>query len=725
MTRPPNEVLAGLVERVTFHNADNGFCVLRIKARGHRDLVTVVGHAASISAGEWITASGGWTNDPVHGQQFRAAFLKTSAPSSAEGIEKYLGSGMIRGIGPVYARRLVQRFGTDVFDVIEADPRRLREIDGIGPKRAARIASAWADQKVIREIMVFLHSHGVGTARAVRIFKTYGADAVQVMSENPYRLAKDIRGIGFRTADAIARKLGIEPTATIRLRAGIAFALTEAMGDGHCGLPREALIGLAGKLLEVPADLIAAALALELAEGNVTADTLSDTPCVFLTGLHQAERSLSGHLKRIGAGPLPWQEIDADRALPWIEEKTGMTLADTQAAAVRMALASKVLAITGGPGVGKTTIVNAILRILAAKGVRIRLCAPTGRAAKRMTEATGMEARTIHRLLEFDPKSFGFRHDEDSPLDCDLLVIDESSMVDVPLMLSLLRAVPATAALLIVGDTDQPPSVGPGQVLADIIASGTVPVMRLTEVFRQAAQSRIITSAHRINAGRIPDLSLPDGDSDFYFVPAEQPEQAAARIVHMVKHRIPDRFGFDPVRDIQVLCPMNRGGAGARALNIALQAALNPAGPRKVERFGWTFAPGDKVMQMENDDDKEVFNGDIGMIEDVDDEDGEVRVRFDGRPVAFGFGERDMLVPACAVTINKSQGSEYPAIVIPVMTQHYAILQRNLLGTGITRGKKLVVLTGQRKAIAIAVRNASGRSRWSKLREWLAGRDGH
>jgi exodeoxyribonuclease V alpha subunit len=593
MTRPPNEVLAGLVERVTFHNAENGFCVLRIKARGHRDLVTVVGHAASISAGAWITASGGWTNDPVHGQQFRAAFLKTSAPSSAEGIEKYLGSGMIRGIGPVYARRLVQRFGTDVFDVIEADSRRLREIDGIGPKRAARIASAWADQKVIREIMVFLHSHGVGTARAVRIFKTYGADAVQVMSENPYRLAKDIRGIGFRTADAIARKLGIASTATIRLRAGIAFALTEAMGDGHCGLPREALIGLAGKLLEVPADLIAAALALERAEGNVTADTLSDTPCVFLTGLHQAERSLSGHLKRIGAGPLPWQAIDADRALPWIEEKTGMTLADTQAAAVRMALASKVLVITGGPGVGKTTIVNAILRILAAKGVRIRLCAPTGLAAKRMTEATGMEARTIHRLLEFDPKSFGFRHDEDSPLDCDLLVIDESSMVDVPLMLSLLRAVPATAALLIVGDTDQPPSVGPGQVLADIIASGTVPVMRLTEVFRQAAQSRIITSAHRINAGRIPDLSLPDGDSDFYFVPAEQPEQAAARIVHMVKHRIPDRFGFDPVRDIQVLCPMNRGGAGARALNIALQAALNPAGPRKVARFGWTFVPGD------------------------------------------------------------------------------------------------------------------------------------
>jgi len=713
------EVLAGLVERVTFHSEESGFCVLRVKARGHRDLVTTVGHAAMISAGEWITASGTWLNDRNHGLQFKAHFLKTSAPSTVEGIEKYLGSGMIRGIGPVYAKRLVRAFGKDVFDIIEANPERLREVTGIGPKRADKITAGWADQKVIREIMVFLHQHGVGTARAVRIFKTYGTDAVQVMSENPYRLAKDIRGIGFRTADLIAEKLGIEKTAMIRVRAGISFALTEAMGNGHCGLPRAELTGLAEKLLEVPAPLIENALAEELMEETVTADRVGDVECVFLTGLYMAERGIANQIQRIRSGPLPWPEIDADKALPWIEQKTGLALAASQAEAVRLALWSKIMVITGGPGVGKTTIVNSILRILAAKRVNLLLCAPTGRAAKRMTEATGMEAKTIHRLLEFDPKAFGFKRDLENPLDCDLLVVDESSMVDVMLMQSLLKAVPDHAALLIVGDIDQLPSVGPGQVLADIIGSGAVPVMRLTEVFRQATESKIITTAHAINAGRMPDLAPPNGDTDFYFVPAADPEQAVARIVELVSKRIPTRFGFDPIRDIQVLCPMNRGGVGARSLNIELQAALNPAGEKKVERFGWTFAPGDKVMQIENDYDKDVYNGDIGMIEDVDLDEGELAVNFDGRSVTFLFGELDTLVPAYAATIHKSQGSEYPAVVIPVMTQHYAMLQRNLIYTGVTRGKKLVVLVGQTRAVAIAVKNVSGRRRWSKLDEWL------
>lgn len=704
------EVLAGLVERVTFHSEESGFCVLRVKARGHRDLVTTVGHAAMISAGEWITASGIWLNDRNHGLQFKAHFLKTSAPSTVEGIEKYLGSGMIRGIGPVYAKRLVRAFGKDVFDIIEANPERLREVTGIGPKRADKITAGWADQKVIREIMVFLHQHGVGTARAVRIFKTYGTDAVQVMSENPYRLAKDIRGIGFRTADLIAEKLGIEKTAMIRIRAGISFALTEAMGNGHCGLPRAELTGLAEKLLEVPAPLIESALAEELMEETVTADRVGHADCVFLTGLYLAERGIADQIRRIRSGPLPWPVIDADKALPWIEQRTSLTLAGSQAEAIRTALKSKVMVITGGPGVGKTTIVNSILRILAAKAVKLLLCAPTGRAAKRMTEATGMEAKTIHRLLEFDPKAFGFKRDLETPLDCDLLVVDESSMVDVLLMQSLLKAVPDHAALLI---------VGPGQVLADIIGSGTVPVVRLTEVFRQAAESKIITTAHAINAGRIPDLAPPNGDADFYFVPAADPEQAVARIVELVSKRIPNRFGLDPIRDIQVLCPMNRGGVGARSLNIELQAVLNPAGEKKVERFGWTFAPGDKVMQIENDYDKEVYNGDIGMIEDVDLDEGEVAVNFDGRTVTFVFGELDTLVLAYAATIHKSQGSEYPAVVIPVMTQHYAMLQRNLIYTGVTRGKKLVVLVGQARAVAIAVKNVSGRRRWSKLDEWL------
>ena len=720
---PNREVLAGLVERVTFHNADNGFCVLRIKARGHRDLVTVVGHAAMVSAGEWITASGEWINDRTHGQQFKARFMRTSEPSSIEGIEKYLGSGMIRGIGPVYAGKMVRAFGEKVFDIIEAEPERLREVTGIGRVRAKRITDAWAEQKVIREIMVFLHSHGVGTARAVRIYKTYGVDAVQVMTENPYRLARDIRGIGFKTADAIAMKLGIEKTAMIRVRAGISHALTEAMDDGHCGLPAEELAPLAVELLEVPKELVQTALDLELAEGTVVADTVAGTPCIFLGGLYRAERAIGERFLKIAGGRLPWPDIDAGKALPWVEGKTGLSLAESQADAVRRALNSKAMVITGGPGVGKTTIVNAILRILDAKGVTLLLCAPTGRAAKRMTEATGFEAMTIHRLLEVDPRGGGFKRNADNPLDCGLLVVDETSMVDVMLMRALLTAVPDEAALLIVGDIDQLPSVGPGQVLADIIASGAVPVVRLTEVFRQAARSRIVTSAHGINRGAIPNLSKPEGDSDFYFVQADDPETAVPMIIELVKTRIPKRFGLDPVRDIQVLCPMNRGGVGARSLNIELQAALNPAGERKVERFGWTFAPGDKVMQIENDYDKEVYNGDIGYVDDVDPDEDELTARFDGRVLTYGFGELDTLVPAYAATIHKSQGSEYPAVVIPVLTQHYAMLQRNLLYTGVTRGKRLVVLVGQKKAVAIAVRNVSGRRRWSKLDEWLGEAD--
>ena len=435
------EVLAGLVERVTFHNAENGFCVLRAKARGHRDLVTVVGHAAIISAGEWITASGEWINDRAHGQQFKARFLKTSAPSSIDGIEKYLGSGMIRGIGPVYAKKMVKAFGEKVFDVIEAEPDRLREVTGIGAVRAKRITDAWAEQKIVREIMVFLHSNGVGTARAVRIFKTYGADAVQVMTENPYRLARDIRGIGFKSADAIAMKLGIEKTAMIRLRAGISYALTEAMDEGHCGLPTEQLIPLAEELLEAPKELILTALELERSEGAVIADKVGDTACMFLAGLYRAEQAIADRLIRIVSGRLPWPWIDEEKAVPWVEKRSGLQLADSQRAAIRLALIAKALVITGGPGVGKTTIVNSILKILAAKGVRLLLCAPTGRAAKRMTEATGVEAKTIHRLLEVDPKSGGFKRNADNPLDCDLLVVDEASMVDVMLMQALVKAI--------------------------------------------------------------------------------------------------------------------------------------------------------------------------------------------------------------------------------------------------------------------------------------------
>jgi exodeoxyribonuclease V alpha subunit len=778
-------VLAGSIERVTFHNAENGFCVLRIKARGHRELVTVVGHAAEISAGEWVTVSGTWVNSREHGQQFKAAFLRSSPPTTAEGIEKYLGSGMIRGIGPIYASKLVGAFGAEVFEVIEQAPERLREVPGIGKVRAGRIAQAWADQKVVREIMVFLHSHGVGTARAVRIFKTYGTDAVQVMAENPYRLARDIRGIGFRTADAIAARLGIEATAMIRLRAGINYALLEASGEGHCGLPTAELLRLAGELLAVErptgsaqtsgaavprppstgeqgqatereppaADrvanqnlpsrtnapervrlesaLIQSALELELSEGSVVADALAGEPAIFLAHLHRDERHIAEWLQELAAGAPPWGAIDAGRAIAWVEQRLGLQLAASQQQAVQQALASKLLVITGGPGVGKTTLINAILRILAAKKLRIQLCAPTGRAAKRMAEATGLEAKTIHRLLEFDPAAYGFRRNGELPLECDLLVVDETSMVDVPLMASLLAAIPPEAALLLVGDVDQLPSVGPGQVLGDAIRSAALPVARLTEVFRQAACSRIITSAHAINAGTIPDLRLPaDGDSsDFYFLPAETAEQAVNLILKVVAERIPARFGLDPVAEVQVLCPMARGGCGSRSLNLELQQRLNPDPPAQVERFGWRFAPGDKVMQIANDYEKEVFNGDVGTIDAIDADNSELSVLFPSseadvagsRAVVYGWGELDHLVPAYACTIHKSQGSEYPAVVIPLLTQHYAMLQRNLVYTGLTRGKRLVVLVGQKKALAMAVKNHLGRRRYTKLAEWLGG----
>ncbi|MCP1259960.1 SF1B family DNA helicase RecD2 [Acetobacter lambici] len=716
----PTEALAGLVERVTFHNAENGFCVLRVKVRWQRDLVTVVGHAAMISAGEFVQMSGRWFNDHTHGLQFKAEFLKASPPTTVEGIERYLGSGMIRGIGPVYAKKLVKAFGEAVFDLIEQEPGRLREVTGIGPKRAERIVGGWADQKVIREIMLFLHSNGVGTSRAVRIFKTYGQDAVQLISENPYRLAKDIRGIGFKTADQIARKMGIAADAMIRVRAGISYALGEAMDEGHCGLPVRELLTSTAELLEVAAPLIETALTLELEAGDVIADSVGETGCIFLAGLYRAEQSIAERLRACVVGRPPWPEIDAGKAMTWVERKTGLALAPSQQEAVRLALNSKVLVITGGPGVGKTTLVNAILKIVTAKGTDVQLCAPTGRAAKRLSESTGLEGKTIHRLLETDPASGTFKRDDTNPLTCDLLVVDEASMVDVLLMRSLLRALPDNAALLIVGDVDQLPSVGPGQVLADIIGSNAVPVVRLTEVFRQAAQSRIITNAHRINESRMPELSAEEG-SDFYFVEAAEPEVGLRKLLAVVRDRIPARFGLDPVRDVQVLCPMNRGGLGARSLNIELQQALNPPDEVKVERFGWTYGPGDKVMQIANDYDRDVFNGDLGVIGRIDVEEGELTVSFDGRDVVYGFGELDELVLAYATTIHKSQGSEYPAVVIPLVTQHYAMLARNLLYTGVTRGRKLVVLVGQKKALAIAVRNQGGRRRWSKLREWLAG----
>ena len=721
-SKTEKEALAGLVERVTFHSPDTGFCVLRIKARGHRDLITLVGSAASIQPGEYIHAGGRWNNHRDHGLQFKADFLKVTPPTTTEGIERYLGSGMIKGIGPVYARKLVGAFGQAVFEVIEQDPDKLEEIEGIGPVRAKKITSGWADQKAIREIMLFLQSHGVGTARAVRIYKTYGTDAIKLMMENPYRLARDIRGIGFRSADEIAEKLGIEKTSVIRARAGISYTLVEAVGDGHCALPEDDLLTLAEQLLEIPKASLADALALEIRDGNVVADKIGDKGCVFLPHLWHAEKAISERLKALSSASLPWPAMDPRKAIPWAEKRLGIRLAESQRNAVAIALRAKVLVITGGPGVGKTTIVNAILKILMAKGVKVALAAPTGRAAKRLSESTSLPAKTIHRLLEFDPVRGGFKRSGKFPIECDLLVIDETSMVDVPLMASLMRAVPDGSALIIVGDVDQLPSVGPGQVLTDVIESGRIPVTRLTEIFRQAAKSRIITNAHRVNRGIMPVLSRPQsGETDFYFIESNEPGDAVAKIVELVKTRIARRFRVDPVHDIQVLCPMQRGGIGARSLNLELQKALNPGfgDQSAVERFGYTYRVGDKVMQTENDYDKEIFNGDIGFIDSIDQDANELVISFDGRAISYDFGELDEVVLCYATTIHKSQGSEYPAVVIPIMTQHYIMLERNLLYTGITRGERLVVLVGQKKALAMAVQGRKTRFRWTKLKELL------
>ncbi len=710
----PTEHLTGAVERVTFHSEETGFCVLRVKVRGHRDLVTVVGTAATITSGEYIEGQGSWITDRTHGLQFKTHHLRVVPPSTLEGIEKYLGSGMVKGIGPHFAKKLAQAFGEQVFDVIEQTPERLTTLDGIGPKRKQRIIESWDAQKIIREIMVFLHSHGVGTARAVRIYKTYGNEAIARVQENPYRLALDIHGIGFKTADMLAQRLGIPRDAVIRAQAGVRHVLQEFADDGHCAVHHEELIETAAQLLEISVSTITQAVELECQEDHLVAEEIEGKPCLFLTPLHRSEVGVASHLQRLLQGQAPWGQIDPAKAIPWVEQHTGRTLSPSQREAVALALHSKVTVITGGPGVGKTTIVTSILQILQAKKMNVLLCAPTGRAAKRLSETTGLEAKTIHRLLEFEPTTMGFVHNHTNPLRADLVVIDEVSMVDVVLMSQLLRAIPDHAAVLLVGDVDQLPSVGPGTVLADIITSGRIPTVTLTEIFRQAATSQIIVNAHRINQGQLP-LMREDGTSDFYVIRADSPEEIQAKLLRVVTERIPQRFGLHPIRDLQVLTPMNRGSLGARALNTVLQEALNPEATPRVTKFGWTYAPGDKVMQTVNNYEKDTYNGDIGWVAQVDVEEGEVQIDFEGRLVIYDVAELDEVSLAYAATVHKSQGSEYPVVVIPLATQHYPMLARNLLYTGVTRGKQLVVVIGQSRAMSIAVKNVCSVQRLTNL----------
>ena len=736
----PNRV-SGTVERVTFHSEETGFCVLRVNAARRREPITVVGTAATVGPGEFVEANGIWVNDRNHGLQFRAEHLRVVPPSTLEGIEKYLGSGMIRGIGPHFAAQLVGAFGAEVFEVIENEPERLLELPGIGPKRQGQVVAAWAEQKAVREIMVFLQSHGVGSARAVRIYRLYGDKAVERVRENPYRLALDVRGIGFRTADAIAQSIGFDSDSIPRARAGIRHVLQELASEGHCAGEREALVETAAGLLEVDAGVVEGALARELADGELIEEKLADEgrggeSWIFLPPLHRSERGAANHLGRLLAGRgLPWGCIDPERALPWVEQRVGLELSHSQREAVARAIRERVTVITGGPGVGKTTIVNAVLKIVRAKGVRARLCAPTGRAAKRLAESTGLEASTIHRMLEFDPTTGGFKHGFDHPLDTDFVVVDEVSMVDVVLANQLFRSIPDHAALLLVGDVDQLPSVGPGSVLAEVIGSECIPTVRLTEIFRQAESSRIVVNAHRINRGESPEHPRPPGRpespgtepkgevaaSDFYLISVRDAEEARERLLQVVTERIPRRFGFDPMADLQILTPGRRGGLGAAALNAELQSRLNPDSRARVNRFGTTYARGDKVLQTVNDYQKEVFNGDIGRITAVDQEEQTVTVDFEGRAVPYEFNELDELSLAYAITVHKSQGSEFPAVVIPLSTQHYMLLERNLLYTGVTRGKRLVVLVAEPRALAIAVRRYQSVERRSRLADRLRG----
>ncbi len=718
-TPAEKDTLGGTVERVTYHNEETGFTVLRVKADGRSGLSTVVGHIPHIVPGEFIRARGEWVVNRDHGPQFAAADLKVSPPDSIEGIEKFLGSGLIKGIGPVYAAKLVKTFGKDIFDIIDKESARLEEVDGIGRVRRLLIKEGWNEARSIRSIMTFLLSNGAGTARAFRIYKTYGEQAIAKVRDDPYCLARDIRGIGFKTADMIAAKLGIEKTSDVRARAGVEHVLQECTLAGHCACPPELLVEKATAILEIDETIIGRAIEHGLLEGRLTRDEdTAGQPLLYLTPLYMREVELAGMLKTMAHRPSPCPAIDLAKAIPWVEEKIGLTLADRQKEALGTALRSGLMVITGGPGVGKTTLVNAIIRVLKAKQLSVVLCAPTGRAAKRLNETTGEPAATIHRMLEVDPATGNFKRGPRSPLTGDVFIVDEASMLDLPLAHSLVRSIPGHASLIFVGDVDQLPSVGPGSVLRDMIQADVCPVCRLDTIFRQAARRLIVTAAHAINRDEIPEGGTDAAEDDFFFIHEDDPARIPERIVQMVRHSIPEKTGLHPLRDIQVLSPMQRGEIGTRHINTVMQDALNPGAPG-VERYGVRFCVGDKVMQIENDYDKDVFNGDIGMIASLDTDGEECAVRFGNRTVTYSFHELDELMPSYAVTIHKSQGSEYPCVVIPVHTQHYVMLQRNLIYTAITRGRKLVILVGTQKAFSIAVGRNDTHTRFTALQQRL------
>lgn len=710
--------LSGQIERVTYTNGENGYTIAKVKVYGRRDLVTVVGNIVDATPGAILKMAGEWSTHPRYGEQFKVVFYETAVPATVHGIEKYLGSGLIKGIGPVMAKRIVKLFGEKTLDVIEHEAGRLVEVPGIGKQRVEMIQRAWEEQKDIRDVMLFLQSQGVSSGYASKIYKAYGKDSIGIVKENPYRLAYDIYGIGFLTADKIAEKLGFEQDSPLRAEAGLLYALHELSDEGHIYYPTDKLLDVASDLLKIEGDaVLRSALDRLRDEKRIVSELIRidgvDVPVTYLAGYHLAEVQAASRLRALSRATAALRSVKVDAAIRWAEERSGLKLAERQREAVAAALTGKVMVITGGPGTGKTTILKAILSIYGAITPRILLAAPTGRAAKRMSEATCREAKTIHRLLVFDVRRGAFKKNEDDPLDCDLLVLDEVSMVDLLLFHHLLKAVPKHSKLILVGDTDQLPSVGAGRVLQDIIESGAVPVVRLNEIFRQARQSAIITNAHRIIQGQTLHFENDAGE-DMFFIEKDTPEDMLETVIGLVKSRLPRGFGLDPFTDIQVLAPMNRGNVGTAKLNEALQTALNPNG-LQVSRGSRVFRVGDKVMQIRNDYDREVFNGDIGVITGIDAENQEVTVEIDGVGVSYDFADLDELVLAYAVSIHKSQGAEYPAVIIPLSTQHYVMLQRNLLYTGVTRGKRLVVLVGTKKALNIAIKNNKIMQRYSGL----------
>ncbi len=714
--------LRGHIERLTYTNDENGYTIARVRVPGEKDSVTVVGNLAGPVPGEVLHMTGEWSMHPRYGRQFKIHQYSTLKPAGISGIQKYLGSGLIKGIGPVMAGRIVKLFGDETLEVIDHRIDELAQVEGIGEKRIEMIRRAWEDQKEIREVMIFLQAHGVSSAYATRIFKQYGNESIAVVKENPYRLATDIFGIGFVTADRIALKLGFSKDSPVRVEAGILYVLNRMADEGHVYYPYGPLIGKCREILDVPDEHVARAIGAISLERRIILDDLRQgvdpfrekQKAVYQAPFYTAETSIASRLAALLRSRSAIRRVDTDKALAWVQDRLSIRLAKKQSEAICSALEHKAMVITGGPGTGKTTIINAVLQIVSKLKIRILLAAPTGRAAKRMAEATGVEAKTIHRMLEFSMQKGGFQRNEKSPLECDLLVVDEASMIDTILMHHLIKAIPPPATLILVGDVNQLPSVGPGNVLRDIIGSGTLPVVILDRIFRQARESRIIVNAHAVLHGEMPSLKGAGPDEDFHFIRQEDPEQVIRIIQELVRERIPARFGLDPVDDIQVICPMHRGTVGAENLNRVLQEALNP-GSDSITRGSRSFRVGDKVMQIRNNYDREVFNGDIGRIGELDLETREALVRFDGRSVPYDFNDLDELVPAYAVSVHKSQGSEYPAVVIPLLTQHYMLLQRNLVYTALTRGKRLVVIVGAAKALAIAVNNNRTEKRYSYL----------